>query len=71
LDFDLTKMSITHGVDALMEEIVDINFMVGREALRQGYSDGLQTGSYYTTIEITFENWGAFGNLLGSEYVSE
>jgi hypothetical protein len=57
-------MTIRNGVDAMMEEIVDVSFVVGQIALHQGYPDGLQSGSYYTTIKITFENWGAFSNLL-------
>lgn len=45
-------MTIRNGKDAMMEEMVDVSFVVGSEALRQGYYDGLQQGDYYTNIKI-------------------
>jgi len=47
-------MSVQSGRDALMEEIVDISFVVGKLDMRQGYSDGLLFGDYYTEIHISF-----------------
>lgn len=61
-------MTIRNGMDAMMEEMVDVSFVIGSEALRQGYTNGLQQGDHYTNIKIQFENWGAFSNLLGTGY---
>lgn len=45
-------MTIGNGMDAMMKEMVDVSFVIGSEALRQGYSSGLQQGDYYTNIKI-------------------
>jgi hypothetical protein len=64
-------MTIHNGLDAMMEEIVDVSFLVGTSALHQGYPGGLAQGSYYTNIKVTFENWGAFNNLLSIQNINQ
>jgi len=53
-----------------MEEIIDLTFPIGKLPLYKGYADGLQNGEFYSEINIGFENWKAFGNLINQNNVN-
>lgn len=47
-----------------MEEMIDLTFPIRKLPLYKGYSDGLLNGEFYSEINIGFENWHAFDNLV-------
>lgn len=71
LDLFIPNMTIENGRDALTAEIVDISFLTSAMPLFRGYSDELPNGTFYTEIQIGFENWNAFQNLLYSNNTNQ
>lgn len=43
---------------------MDITFQIGSLPLYKGYSEELPAGTFYTEINIAFENWDGFSELL-------
>ena len=64
LDINLSLIVVQNGRDAQMPEIVDLTFTIGSLPIYKGYNSGLLDGEFYSEINIGFENWHAFDNLV-------